>query len=245
MTITTRIGAMTKTRKAALIAGVLYLVTFVTSIPVLGMYDKALNDSGFLFGAGSDKIVLVGAIFEVICGLTGIGTAVFLYSILKRHSPAGALGFVTSRVIEAAMIMVGVLSVLSIVTLHNDVAGTAGADAGSLVTSWHSLVAVHDWSFLLGPGVMPAVNALCFATVLYRSRLVPRIIPTIGLIGAPVLLASSTAVLFGAYDQVSHWSMLTALPIATWEFSVGVYMMVKGFKATAVAETPALYDVAA
>ena len=135
------------------------------------------------------------------------------------------------------MIFVGVISILGVYTLRQDFAGT---DTAGLTTTAHSLVAVKDWTFLFGPGIMPSINALCLATVLYRSRLVPRIIPTIGLIGTPLLLASSTATLFGAYDQVSRPAMLGALPIAVWEFSLGVYMTVKGFKPSSVAENPAI-----
>ena len=124
----------------------------------------------------------------------------------------------------------GVLSVLSIVTLQQGSAGASGADASSLVTNARSLVALHDWTFLLGPGLVPAVNAMCLATVLYRSRLVPRIIPTLGLIGAPILVASSMATLFSGLDQVSATAAITALPIAAWEFSLGVWLVVKGFR---------------
>jgi hypothetical protein len=241
MTVTTRIAApkrapMTATRKAALIAGILYLITFAASIPALGLYDTILHNRHFVLGGGSHTSVLWGAIGEIITGLTGIGTAVFLYRILKRQSHTAALGFVSSRVLEATMIFVGVLSLLTIVTLRQDVAGTAAANPASLVTTGRALVALHNWTFLLGPGLMPAVNALCFATVLYRSRLVPRIIPTIGLIGAPLLLVSFACTLFGAFDQVSTPAMLFALPIATWEFSVGVYMVVKGFRSTPITD---------
>jgi hypothetical protein len=136
------------------------------------------------------------------------------------------------------MIFVGVVSVLGVYTLRQDFAGT---DTAGLTTTAHALVAVKDWTFLLGPGVMAVINALFLATVLYRSRLVPRIIPTIGLIGAPILLASSTASLFGAYDQVSSSAVFGALPIATWEFSLGLYMTFKGFKPSPVTDdAPAL-----
>jgi hypothetical protein len=220
---------MDPTRKAALVAGVLYLVTFATSIPALGLYDGVLNDPNFVLGAGSETGVLWGALLEVVLGLACIGTAVAVYPVIKRHGESRALGFVASRTVEAAMIFVGVLSLLAVLTLRQDLAGT-GADTASLLTTSHALVAVHDWTFLVGPGVMPAINALCFAVVLRRSGLVPRIIPTIGLVGAPLLLASSTASLFGAYDQVSTPALLAALPIAAWELSVGVYMAVKGFR---------------
>jgi hypothetical protein len=227
---------MDPTRKLALVAGVLYLVTFVGSIPALPLYHDLLHNPHYLLGGASDTGVLWGAFGEVICALAGIGTAVALYPIAKRHSQTAALGFVTSRVVEAAMIMVGVLSVLSLVTLHK--AGASGADAASMVTTGRSLVALHDWTFLFGPGLMPAINALCIATVMYRTGLIPRIIPTVGLIGAPMLLLSSTATLFGAWAQVSTISFFTTLPIAAWEFAFGVWMTFKGFRPSAVAELP-------
>jgi hypothetical protein len=223
-------------RKTALVAGVLYLVTFVGSIPALPLYHNILHNPRYILGGASDTGVLWGAVGEVICALAGIGTAVALYPVAKRHSQTAALGFATSRVIEASMIFVGVLSVLSLVTLHK--AGASGADAGSMVSTGRSLVALHDWTFLFGPGVMPAINALCIATVMYRTGLIPRLIPTIGLIGAPMLLAAAVAILFGAFAQVSTWSALAAFPIAAWEFSFGVWMTFKGFKPSAVAQLP-------
>jgi hypothetical protein len=215
-------------RKAALAAGLFYIGTFVFSIPALGLYDGVVNNPNFVLGAGSDQGVLWGGLIEVLTALTGIGTAVALYPVIKRHGPGRAVGFVASRTLEAAMICAGVLAVLSIYTLRQDFAGAA--DTAALTTTASGLVAVKDWSFLLGPGVLPAINALCFATIVYQSRLVPRWIPTVGLIGAPLLLASSTASLFGAWEQVSSAAILMALPIATWELSVGVYMTVKGFR---------------
>lgn len=219
---------MDPTRKAALVAGLFYIGTFVFSIPALGLYDGVVNDANFVLGAGSDQGVLWGGLIEILTALTGIGTAVALYSVLKRYGPGRAIGFVASRTLEAAMIFAGVLAVLAVYTLRQDSAGAT--DAAALTTSASGLVAVKEWSFLLGPGIMAPINALCFATIMYQSRLVPRWIPTVGLIGAPLLLASATATLFGAWEQVSAAGLLLALPIATWEFSVGVYMAVKGFR---------------
>src|SRR5262245_10848256 len=224
------------TRKIAFAAGALYIVTFVTSIPVLGMYDHALGNVDFVFGAGSEWPVRLGGFLELVCGLAGIATAVVLYPVTRRVHRAAAVGFVGSRVLESAMIFVGVLSVLSIVTLRQDAAGT---DPASLTATWHALVAIKDWSFVAGPGYMPALNALCLATIMYRSKLVPRIIPTVGLVGAPLLVLSSTVTLFGGWEQVSTPALLLALPIATWEFSLGMWMMIKGFRTSpAAAATP-------
>jgi hypothetical protein len=234
-------------RKTALIAGVAYLLTFIGSIPALALYHDILKDPNHILVGGSDTGVLLGAVGEIICALTGIVTAVALYPVAKRYSERAAMGFVASRTLEAAMILVGVLSVLSLVTLHD--AGASAANAGATVTTGRALVAVHDWTFLLGPGVLPAINAFCIGTVMYRSGLVPRILPRIGLIGAPLLLASSTATLFGVFDQVSGPATLFALPIAAWELGFGCYMTFKGFKPTvttnAVADPSAVHPVAA
>jgi hypothetical protein len=228
-TRTTSIKApMDPMRKTALAAGLLYIATFVFSIPAqFGLFDSVLNNADFVFGAGSDTAVLWGGLFDVLTALTGIGTAVVLYPVVKRWGQNAAMGFVASRTLEAAMIFVGVVSLLSVVTLRQDFAGT---DSATLSTVAQSLVAVKEWTFLLGPGVMAAVNALCLAPLMYRSRLVPRIIPTLGLIGFPLLFASCIGVLFGWHEQVSGSAALLTLPIAAWELSLGVWMTVKGFK---------------
>ncbi len=218
-------------RKTALAAGLLYIATFVTSIPALPLYHDILEKPGYLLSGASDTGVLWGAFLEIFCGLTGIGTAVVLHRVLKRESDTAALGFVTSRVLEAAMIFSGVLSVLTLVTLHQD--ATVG-QAGQLATTSQALIAFHDWTFLLGPGYMPVFNALCLGYVLYRTRLVPRALPVLGFVGAAALFASSTGTLFGLHEQVSTTAMVMALPIATWEFSLGVYLTVKGFRPSPV-----------
>lgn len=214
-------------RKATLAAGLFYIGTFLFSIPALGLYGDAIDDPDWVLGVGSDGGVLWGGLFEVLTGLTGIGTAVALYPILKRYGPGRAAGFVGVRVLEAATITAGVLAILAVYTLRQDLAGT---DPESLTTTASSLVAVRDWSFLFGPGVIPAISALCFATILRQTGLVPRWIPTVGLIGAPLLLVSTMVALFGGWEQMSVGAMLLVLPIATWELSVGIYMTVKGVR---------------
>jgi hypothetical protein len=221
-------------RRTSLAAGILYLISFV-SIPTLFLYNPVRDDADFVLGAGSDTGVLWAAFLEVVVALAGIGTAVVLFRVAKRQSETAALGFVTARVLEAALILVGVVSMLSILTLRQDVAGTAGADPASLVTTSQTHLATYDWAFLLSQSLMPVFNALCLGYVLYRSGLVPRILPIVGLIGAPLLLASDIAIFFGAYDRMAPIAALAALPIAAWEFSLGVYLTVKGFKPAAVA----------
>jgi Domain of unknown function (DUF4386) len=241
-TPTTTAPATDPLRRTSRAAGILYLVTFV-SIPTLALYQGVHTRADFILGAGSDSGVRWAALSEVVVALAGIGTAVVLFPVARRQSETAAIGFVTSRVVEGVLIIVGVVSVLSIVTLRHDVAGTAGADPASLVTTGHALTAVYDKAFLLSQSLMPVFNALCLGTVLYRSGLVPRILPTLGLIGAPLLLAADLAVFFGVLDRTAPIAFLATIPIAVWEFSLGVYLTVKGFRPAAVAALPPVQAV--
>jgi hypothetical protein len=179
--------------------------------------------------SGSHTGVLVGGFLEVIVALAGIGTAVTLYPVVKRQNEGVALGFVTTRVLEAGMIFTGVVSLLSLLTLRQDLGGAAGANAASLVTTAASHVAVYKWTFLLSQSLMPVINALLLGSLMYRSRLVPRVIPMMGLIGAPILLASVIATMFRTDHQITVLA-LGFLPVAAWEFSLGVWLAVKGFR---------------
>jgi hypothetical protein len=220
-TTTAKRVPMTSLRKTSLAAGVLYLITFV-SVPTLTLYAP-VRDLNYIVGPGPDNGVIVGCVLEIIVALAGIGTAVALYPVVKRQNQAVALGFVGVRVLEASAIFVGVMSLLTLVTLRQ-----AGLGANALVTG-QALVAFHNWTFL-AQGLLPAVNAVLLGSLLYRSRLVPRILPIVGLIGAPLLAVSALATVFGLWDQTSPMSLLLTIPIALWEFSLGVYLTVKGFK---------------
>jgi hypothetical protein len=248
MSTTVHIPAATRSpmdpmRRRSLIAGVLYLLTFV-SIPTLALYKPVKDQVGtFVLGAGSDTGLMWGALSEVVVGLAGIGTAVVLFPVLKRQSETAALGIVTARLLETSLIFVGVISLLTIVTLRTDVAGTAGADSSSLVTAGHSLVAVYTWTFLLSQSLMPVIVDLLLGYLLYRSGLVPRILPLIALVGAPLLLASDLAIFFGVYSNVSPFAVLAALPVAVFEFSFGVYLVVKGFRVSSPLMTQPSTDV--
>ena len=221
-------------RGHALAAGVFYLITIAASIPAVLLLEPVLNDATYIISAGEDTRVLWGCFLDVVNALACIGTAVALFPVVRRQNESLALGFVTSRMFEAAVIVIGVVSLLAIVTLRQEYAGAPGAAATPLTITGQALVAVRDWTFLLGPGLMPAINALLLGTLLYQSRLVPRIIPTVGLIGAPLLLASSLATFFGHNEQASAWSAIATLPVAAWELSLGVWLVVKGFKPSGI-----------
>lgn len=228
----------TDERKRARVAGIFFLITFV-SIAALPLYNAVLKHHGFIVGAGGDGRVELGALAEIITAIAGIGTAVTLYPVLRRQSEGLALGYVALRVVESTIIAVGIVSLLAIVTLRQDL--TAGAtDRASLVLTGRSLVAVHDATFLLGPAFCAAIgNGLILGYLMLRSGLVPRRFARFGIGAGSLALVTALLVLFGAYAQVSGASALLTFPEAVWEFSLGVYLIVKGFRSDAFVFTGA------
>lgn len=228
---------MNRDRRLARIAGALYLLTVLTSIPALALKDPVLGYPEAL-AAGGGLALQWAALLEMVLALACIGTAVALFPVVRRVDEATALGFVAARTLEAAIIVVGVLAMLSL----GAVAGSVDPASSLAGAPGAALVGLHDWAFLLGPGFIPAVNALLLAPLLLRSGLVPRLIPAIGLVGAVLLLVASTAALFGVVDQVSPVSFLAAVPIATWEIALGVWLVAKGFRADALRRLDATED---
>ena len=230
----TRRVPMDSMRKTALVAGALYLLTFI-AIGTLTLYTPVLTDPAYILGAGNDAGLRLGALIEVIVALAGIGTALTLFPVVKRQNETLALGFVTSRVIEGAMILTGVLSLLSLASLHQ-AGAAAGADSASLLTSGASFVGTYKAAFLIGQTLMPATNAVLLGSLMFRSGLVPRIIPALGLIGGPLMISSVIGQVLGINEQVSVWSGIALLPIFVWEFSLGLWLVFKGFRPAPVLE---------
>jgi hypothetical protein len=212
-------------RKTSLVAGILYLITFV-SIPTISIYSS-IHDTNYLLNGGSDTATIIGGILEIIVALAGIGTAIALFPVLKKQNEAFALGLVASRILEASTMFVGVAFILSVVTLKKGGAGTE-----SIAVS-HALVALYDRIFLLGQSFMPAINDLLLGILLYQSRLVPRTLSLIGILGAVPLIAGYFAVMFGFIGQHDALSGLASLLVALFEFSLGIYLVVKGFSNSA------------
>ncbi len=211
-------------RKTSLTAGILYLLTFV-SIPTLALYDQ-IHAQNYILSSGSDTAVIIGNILELIVGFTCIGSAVALYPVLRKKNEGMALCLVSFRILEATTIFIGVMFLLTVVTLHQRSAGTE-----ALVTS-RTLVIMYDRIFLIGQSLMPAINDILLGILLYQSRLVPRSLSLIGIIGGPVLLAGDFLILFDFIGQRAPLIALTAVPVAVFELSLGVYLIVKGFKPT-------------
>lgn len=218
-------------RRVALIAGVFFAITFLASIPALLLYGPLLDHADYVLGGGADTRIAVGAVLEVILVIANIATAVVLFPILRRQSQSVSLGYVASRTIESAIIAIGIVSVLALVTLRQDVGGAGAADGASLVIAGRSLVAFHDWTFLLGPAFCAGFgNGILLGYLMYRSGLVPRGMAMLGLIGGPLIFASATAIVLGAYDNGSAASSLLALPEIAWEASLTIYLIVRGFR---------------
>lgn len=220
---------MSETRRLAVVAGALFLVTEVAAIGGLALYRPVLEGPGYVVGSGADTRVFLGALCELVLALAVMGTGAALYPVLRRRGEAAAVGYVCGRLLEAAVIAIGIVSVLAVVTLRRSAGPSGAADAASLVTAGKALVALHDWTFLLGPNFVLGANTLVLACLMYTSRLVPRAVAVLGLAGGALICASATAVLFGVYEQVSVAGSLAALPVFAWEVTLAVRLLFKGF----------------
>lgn len=222
-------------RKTALVVGVLFVITYITSIAAKFLfYPPLLESSDYIVSGGEDTRVLWGALSEVLLIIANIGTAVALFPVLKRQHEGLALGYVTARVMECVFIAVGILSILTVVTLRQDFAAGNGEGVG-LTTVGQALVALQGWTFLLGPGFVVGVgNGLILGYLMYRSRLVPRGMSWLGLVGGPLICLSGVAVLLGVIEAGSAWQLVSTIPEFFWELSLGVYLIVKGFKPSPV-----------
>jgi hypothetical protein len=231
---------MTSTRATVRIVGACFLITHVTSVAALVLYAPVLNQSRYILGSGADTRVLVGAWLEVVLILAIVGTAVALYPVTRRQNQGLAIGYVGLRTLEAAVIAIGIVSLLAVVTLRQQ----AGADAASLVGVGKGLVAVHNWTFLLGPNFVCAADTFVLAWLMWRSRLIPRFIAGLGVVGGPLLFVSATAVLFGAFKQVSLPGAIAPLPVFAWELGLALFLIFKGFKPTSLdrPETPRISE---
>jgi hypothetical protein len=220
---------MSLDQKRARVFGVLYLITFATSIPALALYQPVLDHPVlYIAGAGHDTQILLAALLELLLIIANIGTAVVIFPILRRQNEELALGYVTARLIECTFILVGILSVLGIITLRNQVAGPSEG------TVAYTLAAIKDWTFLLGPGwVVGWGNGLILGYLMYRSELVPRPAAILGLIAGPLIIVTGTAIMFTGNDPsdtLRSLQGLATIPEFLWELFLGVYCTFKGFR---------------
>ena len=216
-------------QRIARIFGILFLLTFVTSIAALALFQSVLDDpAGYIAGGGKDSQIYLGAFLDFLLILANVGTAVALYPIVRRQNELLAIGYVAARIIECVFIAAGIIFVLGVVTLRQD-----SPDAADLAVS---LAALKDWTFLFGPGlVVPFGNGLILGYLMYRSGLVPRRMAWLGLIGGPLLLIGSVGVLFDWWDSTGAVNVLV-VPEFLWELSLGIYAAVWGFRRVPIVE---------
>jgi len=217
---------MTSFRKTALVGGILYLVTFVGSIASALLVGPALNDPSYVLGAGADQQVGLGAIFELVNVFGLIGCGIAFFSVVRKVHEGLAIGYLATRLFEGAIITISVVSLLSIVTLHQQVA--AGADGGALAPVAAALVAVRNWAIVIGSNMAP-FNALMLGTALYRARLVPRWMPALGLVGAPILISFVIGMILGVAQVGTPFHVVAVLPFFVWELALGLWLTFKGF----------------
>jgi hypothetical protein len=223
---------------AARWTGILYIITFLASIPALLLFGPVLNDADYIVSAGSDNRIFLGAFLEILVIVANIGTALAPYAIFKRYSERMAISYVAARIMECVFIAVGILAVLSVVTLRQDFVGATGADSAALVAIGKALVAVKDWTFLFGPGFCGIGNGVMLGYMMYRSRLMPRRLTYVGLVGGPLMVAAGVAVLFGLFDQGGAVQFVLTIPEIIWEAAIGLWLTFKGASALAKASEP-------
>jgi Domain of unknown function (DUF4386) len=225
-------------QRTARIMGAWFLATFVFSIPAFWFYDPVLNDANYVVGSGDDTRVAVGALLEILLAISGIATAVVIFPIVKRVNESVALGYIASRTVESILILVGVLSLLSIVALRQDLA-EAGNTSGALTDVGRSLLAVHDQTSLLGPQLCAGLgNGILLGYLMWRSRLLPRPLVMFGLIGGPLAFLGGIGVLLGAWDNPSGPLVALTVLEVIWEFSLSVWLLASGFRPSPILSGP-------
>jgi Domain of unknown function (DUF4386) len=223
---------MDQDQRTARIFGVLFIITFITSIAALALFQSVLDDpAAYVAGGGKDNQIYLGAFLELLLIIANVGTAVVLYPIVRRQNELLAIGYVTARVIECVFLAAGIIFVLGVVSLRQD-----SPDAADLAVS---LAALKDWTFLFGPGfIVPFGNGLILGYLMYSSGLVPRRMAWLGLIGGPVLLIGNIGVLFDWWEQTGPAGLLVA-PEFIWEAFLGIYCAIWGFRKDSPILSPA------
>jgi len=222
-------------QRTARIMGAWFLSTFVFSIPAYFFYGPILNHADYVVGSGADIRVAVGALLEILLAISGIATAVVIFPIVKRVNESVALGYIASRTVESILILVGVVSLMSIVALRQDAANNGGA----LTDVASGLLAVHDQTALLGPQFCAGLgNGILLGYLMWRSRLLPRPLVMVGLIGGPLALLAGIGVLLGVWDSTSGLPVAMTAPEAIWEFSLSIWLLVRGFRPSPILTGP-------
>lgn len=229
---------MSSNRTASTIVGIFFILAAVSSIAGLALYDPILSGSDYLAnGAAHADQVILGAVMELILVASAIGTSVTMYPFLRKYNESLALAHVMFRFMEAVIIVVGIVGMLALVTLARAYVAADSPDVAAYEATGTTLHAVHDWTFMLGPNFMLGINTMIYSYIFYRSRLVPRFIPCIGIAGAALVFLASILEMFGAIDQLSAWGAILAIPVFVNEMTLAVWLIAKGFNPAPTAKS--------
>jgi hypothetical protein len=227
---------MDPNKKAANIVGILLILATVTAVAGVLLYDPILNGPDYMInGTEHANQVVLGALMELILVVSAVGTATAMFPILRKYNETIALWHICFRFLEAMIITVGVISVLSLLTLSREFVAAGAPDIASFQTSGIVLNAIHDWTFLLGPNFMLGINTLMYSFIFYKIKVVPRFISILGMIGATLIFTCALFVMFGVFTQLSVWGAILAIPVAAFEMILAVWLIVKGFNRSALA----------
>ncbi|OXM82861.1 DUF4386 domain-containing protein [Paenibacillus rigui] len=221
---------MNSNKIAATIVGVLFILAAISSIIGLMLYGPILNGPDYLIqGSAHANQVILGALMELILVVSAVGTSITMFPFLRKYNETLALGHVCFRFLEAVIITVGIISVLSLLTLSRDFTTATAPDAASFRASGTLLKAVHDWTFMLGPNFMLGINTILYSYIFYRTKLVPRFISSLGITGATLVFIAALLEMFGVIPQLSVWGAMLSLPVAANEMILAVWLIIKGF----------------
>ncbi|MFD0050670.1 DUF4386 domain-containing protein [Actinomycetes bacterium NPDC127524] len=218
------------TRTASRIAGILFIIAAITAILGVIFYKPILNDSNYLIqGPAHSNLVVLGALMELVLVVSAVGTATVMFPFLKKYNKTIAIWHVCFRFMEAIIITVGVISVLSLLTLSEHYIAAGASNPASYQVSGILLKAVHDWTFLLGPNFFLGINTMMYSYIFYKSKLVPRFISILGMSGSVLIFLAAVLEMFGVIDQVSAWGGILAVPVFANEMILAVWLITRGF----------------
>ncbi len=221
---------ITSNRRSAILIGIFFIVAAITSIIGLLLYAPLLNQADYLVaGAANANQIVFGALMELGLVTTAIGTAVMLFPILRQYSEPIALAHLCFRFLEAVVITIGIVSMLALLSISREFSSANAPDEQSYKVVGTALIAIHDWTFMLGPNFMLGLNTIMYSYIFYKTRLIPRAIASLGLIGSNLIFVAAILEMFGIIEQLSTWGALLAIPVALTELSLAIWLLAKGF----------------
>ena len=216
----------------AKITGWLFIVAAVSSIIGLKLYDPILSDNNFIVSANNHyNQIIFGAINELILVASATGTGIMLYPLLKRYNESMGIGYLSFRMLEAVFIMIGLLSILTVLSISESYVDGAITDKANAQSLGLSFISLHKWTFMLGPNFMLSINTFIYSFVFYKTKVIPPNLARLGLLASFLIMTAAILELFGVIQQISTWGILLALPIALYEMTLAIYLITKGTKA--------------